>query len=1259
LDAAIEVNRDHFVVGCASCSAHAGAAAQLLTMMGSASSRVLQDLAAAYLCKSAAGQIQLRDAVALLNYVAGTQGIGQQEQQQQQKSLQNAIEGTAVDGFLLLQQQQHKEKKELQQSHTADSPAGAHVKLPPAAEPGICAFGSIDNRGNASSSCRGLKRAREQAVVLMSAQPQQGLTGNQQLTAATEQPAQSPGKLALWQRFTTTHAGDDEAVAGGVVLSTSQPMRCSSLAATMTASRATSQEVLCAQPAAADSPGLVHLAHTVNDTLKKWLLLLIEQQLDAWQKQQELIQHALQQEQRKIDDQDSSSQKQDVQQQQQQQGQHQQEQLSDIDRLQQQQQQQQQQLDRQQQVQLTDKDRLQQQEASIRAAEMPQQHQPQQHELSQQHLTEHGTGGLPHLGRAAEDVSDSAVEASVPADAHQSLNHVLQPPQPSRQLDVQHSMTAEDVDMGRAAGSSCNPRAAAAAVVQVLEIAERVQVHEESCASLQEDTGGGQGVLCQTSGQTCHQPAPAGASAARQPPLTAAVGQMAAAGTDEAVAARGCVCAANDLVLLPQAARTAGMQAEMQEDPADKCWSTSNLMTHISDTASRVVAKAMQGGSGAGDANKAALAGAGAGVCSGSGTVGAGVWSGSLPCLSQDAAGEAAAGASLASPPSASVQADGMIEIVRLQQRADGKGVAVIKTSWPAWHQLQQMPQGPSSSAQLPKLHNHHPQSSVQQVQQSWLKSTQPTCAVMFSAPHYMPHFSCEQSSRLLPQQQQERMAGVMMPVSHPGTLRQQMLPLQPHMTGQQWPTQQHQEQRLGLSEMSSISQLQALPEQAEMGVDVHAEFQTLPPSSAGPGSAAAAATDGMRVQEAAPAERSPGVLIMGPSADISHHTGHTEQQFHADSKQMRCSSHAKSGSQMPTSADDDQEPTARTDPAYLAALPLASRGVTAGAAHPQHPTAGIAGKMGARVTKLTQRPKQKQQKRHSTHASTSRLKYGRSEGKCVQDSELAADQAAADTDLVPAVAAGTGSESEDCSLGPTTTTAGAAAAAAAAEPQQQHAVMTSLLLQATPVCLSHTAVLSLTTDPLLRAALIEQPDLMAAARALLQHVCLYKQQQQQHETALTGAEGLIPQQFQLNNCIMEGMTDKDELLDLEGRGLICWDTLNRLTASFRSSRSSSVKHAHQLDLAEGWQEAVHDEGGSQSGSDEEEEDLISALELARQVPVTVVPPSQQKLNCGTHQHDDHISHYLLCVAPRTGVDAHCLQVVHSRLAVPQVMASS
>eukprot|EP00775_Hariotina_reticulata_P007949 gene7949-8147_t len=177
-----------------------------------------------------------------------------------------------------------------------------------------------------------------------------------------------------------------------------------------------------------------------------------------------------------------------------------------------------------------------------------------------------------------------------------------------------------------------------------------------------------------------------------------------------------------------------------------------------------------------------------------------------------------------------------------------------------------------------------------------------------------------------------------------------------------------------------------------------------------------------------------------------------------------------------------------------------------------------------------------------------------------------------------------------------------ATAGETAAGPQRQHAVMLSLL-QAAPVCLSHRAVLAVTTDPLLRAALIEQPDLMKATRALLQQVCLYKQQQQQHGPALTAAEELLQQQYPPHSY-KDRLAGADELLDVEGHGLICWDTVDRLTSSFRSSRSSSARHVHQLDLPEDWQEGANDEGASQAGSDEAEEELVSALELARQARV-------------------------------------------------------
>lgn len=157
-------------------------------------------------------------------------------------------------------------------------------------------------------------------------------------------------------------------------------------------------------------------------------------------------------------------------------------------------------------------------------------------------------------------------------------------------------------------------------------------------------------------------------------------------------------------------------------------------------------------------------------------------------------------------------------------------------------------------------------------------------------------------------------------------------------------------------------------------------------------------------------------------------------------------------------------------------------------------------------------------------------------------------------------------------------------AAAAAAPAPAPPVAKASLLLRVAPVVLSPGVVLAHTPDPLLRALLLEQPQLMDGLQGLLEQAATFAHTRYELAAAAGGGR---QQQRQLD--LRQPTSD-----------LICWDTLATLTRAAPSAAGGAGRRrVPSLIGADG---SDSEDEAAQAADDEEQAELASALELARQV---------------------------------------------------------
>lgn len=171
----------------------------------------------------------------------------------------------------------------------------------------------------------------------------------------------------------------------------------------------------------------------------------------------------------------------------------------------------------------------------------------------------------------------------------------------------------------------------------------------------------------------------------------------------------------------------------------------------------------------------------------------------------------------------------------------------------------------------------------------------------------------------------------------------------------------------------------------------------------------------------------------------------------------------------------------------------------------------------------------------------------------------------------------------------------------AAGTPGSGHSrLKASVLLRAAPVCLSQAAILGHTKDPLLQALLLEQPQLLRAVQdRVLQQVCTQQQD--------ASADSAGPGGTQASSHVYASFHDAAR--GQPGMDMICWDHLH-INSLRNSTAGSGGSRQMRLDV-EG--EAGAADAAAEDGSDVEEveEELISSLELARQVCGWAVPGSR------------------------------------------------
>jgi hypothetical protein len=1199
----IKVASQQAIAAAAAASACAAAAAPItwadafgvVAVLSDATGQLQEELAVAYICKAAAGQVSTKAARQLLHNkkqqdleiaetrqaISGMAGGQQQQQQQQQAEGQDEPDMQAEEAGQR-QKQQQQDESQIYGSNGSSSQANTDVPMVTAAT------------GNApheqqQQQCLGCKRPADQSDTAALCQMQSISAGESTILPGAAQKRHKGGPLEQQQH---AHADDDASNAAAVAATArdqDQPRdRCD---ADPTSGSDTVGAVL--------SPGLGFLAEAVQQMLASWLLDLVQQQLVLLWRRQLLIHQAVLLERQDLQATEHHMQQDEQQQQQQQEGQqvdeqqqqqHEQQEARQVDEQQQQQQQEGQQIDEQLQQQQQD-----QHQDDPQPRQNQHQHHRQQDEQQTQQQHEQQQQQAQHLGDESLPVEVGVVEAKGGASEQQAIDEL-----PEVQLSGggQHwKETAEQLNFEQQAAATAAVPVGALNGSCSSQICLAARTAEPCCGGSADTHMGGQDCSSQQQPELQqqhseqpeqqHQQATEKQATEKQPLLWK---QMEPEHSQEP----------QEQHHTASPAAKAGLATQAEADSPNNSSSAAEACDGGDIKVPAVVLTSACRDADISTAGSGDSAGTAA-DCTGEGAAAAAA--AVVHCTNNDlhdqqqqqqqgcGAGTTSTAADV--PPASHLQQPQLLTEQQHEQQQSQQQVELpraspatathLKPASAAGHKQQQQPlhhlldslaqqTSPSTRDATAAEASGIELSTLQQQQQCVVlpRPLQPTACLQplggtvlqlvhvlpgqGYVAHVMPRLHLQQQLMMLMQPQQHMLQPqqLVLPLGQVQApcLRPVLQPLQATT-----PVAQQQQQHMLLPQHKVQLQLALMQRAREL--QQQQQLQQGVPLMTSP--AAAAACGGMS------GNSMPQISNMQQQKAVV-------QGKHKHKAAKRCLGRATAhkaaarGSVKWRHQQAAVQDTDCQDPAMLAALPVAMPAPAA-----EEDAAGPVAAGDVAVAGAAKRPAAgrasggKKKRSRSEHTKPALKVSGAAAAGTVRRvaAAAAADSSSEhdDTEAAPAAdddvlqpphkraSADASATAAAVDNAPASTDMAAAAddaAALATLPHPQGApVKPSVLLRVAPICLSQGAILSLTADPLLRAMLLEQPALMRAVQAFLHKVCVVWRRQQAHHqqqqglaAADTGARAAV-----------EFSAAEQRVFDLQhpSADLVCWDTLDRM----------------------------------------------------------------------------------------------------------------
>jgi hypothetical protein len=1193
-----------------------------VAVLSDAAVQLQEELAVAYICKAAAGQVSMKAARQLLHNVKqheletaetrwavkGSAGSPSQQQQQQQQVAEaeneNDLQGNEAH-------QKLEDRGRCHGSNSSSSPADTGVLMISAAA------GNAPN-GQRQQQCSGCKWPAEQSDAAAMCQVLSSTAGGSASTPGAAHKRHKHEPLVQQQR---AHAADDASNTAAVASTAedqAQPGR------------------LCdADPSAeADpavlSPGLAFIAEAVQQQLSSWLLDLVQQQLVLLQRRQLLVHQAVLQEQQDLQASVCNMQ-QDEQQQQQQEGQQMHEQ--------------------QQQDQHMDDPQPQQNQHQH---QQHQQQQDQQQQQQQQQLAQHLSDEV-----LPEEVESGVVETKGPSAEQQvadQLQQVLQlfdgQQQEARaeEPSCEQPAAATTAAPFGASDGSCSSQAclAAAAAEPCCGGSADIDVEGQDCSSQQQpeqQQHPGQQEQAEQQHQQETEKHPLLQEQmepellreqhnATSPPAEAGLKPQEAADSPDnsSSAAEACGDIKVPALVQPPADHHADVSAAVSGD------STGTAADCTSEGAAAAAASVVHcANSSLHDQQQQQGYGYAAGTTATTAEVQP-VHHLQQPQLlteqhheqqqsQQQAELPQASPATATNPEAASgvehkQQQQHVLDTVVQQTSASTRDPTVAQATSVELSTLQQKHQQQQHTVVLPK--SLQPTANLQPLGGTVLRFVQVLPGHGYVA-HLVPRLHMQQQLMMqLPQQHMLQPQQLVLPMGHVQApcLRQMLQPLQATAS-----VAQQQQQQMLLPQHKAQLQLALMQRARELQQQQQLQQGAPVTTSRAPARACAGTSDSSMPQNST-------ILQQKAVPPAAHkHKAAKRCLGRAAAHKAAARGSVKSRHQQATVQDIDCQ-----DPAMLAALPvvLPSPAMEQGAAGP---VAAVADDVTITVVAAAKRPaagrsaggKKKRSCRERTKPGPKAPAAAAAAGAAADLAVAAGGDAEHDhTDAAPAAdvvlqpphkrrsakSSATAAALDDARA---STDVGAAAddEAAALAPlalPQGAPVKSSVLLRMSPICLSQGAILSVTTDPLLRAMLLEQPALMRAVQTLLHKVCVVWRRQKAHHQGFAAADTDAAAAAELSAA-------EHKVFDLQhpSADLVCWDTLDRMVqhpssiqigngsgagASWQQQQQRQRQPLYPTDDAgvEGDEAAAAGGNAAAAESDEEEVEYLSSLALAREV---------------------------------------------------------